>query len=171
MPVLAETPDQERLAVCYEARDWNCAFDGLATLFETPDYVEGCHADDTPEGCGYEGLMIFVSGIGAAEKSSASDRRVIAERALAVMNSMSDGEIEAEGEIHFSALRYDACKAVDDKACMAESISLMRIAIANGYGDDDWIREIDGMLSEEGVRYPLDLAQVMNEVVGMEKQE
>jgi hypothetical protein len=171
-PVPAEVPqvERERIAACFEARDWSCAFDGLVSAYETRGNIEGCLADEH-HGCGYEMITIYVSGVGAAEKANASGRRNIAERALAVLSPMSEGEMEAQGEIAFSALRYDACKAVDDRDCMAESADLMRRANANEDFGDDPLGDMAWMLGEFGVQYPLDLALIMKDVAGMEKKQ
>jgi hypothetical protein len=167
-PADVSEAERERIAVCYEAREWTCAFDGLVTAYETRENVEGCLADEH-HGCGYEMIAIYVSGVGAAEKANAFGRRNIAERALAVLSPMSEGEIEAQGEIAFSALRYDACKAVDDRDCMAESADLMRRANANEDFGDDPLGDMAWMLGEFGVQYPLDVALIMKDVAGMEK--
>jgi hypothetical protein len=170
-PVPAEVPhvERERIAACFEAQDWTCTFDGLVTAYEKRENIEGCLADER-HGCGYEMITIYVSGIGSAANANAAGRRNIAERALAVLSPMSEGEIEAQGEIAFSALRYDACKAAGDQDCMAESADLMRRANANEDLDDD-LGDMVRMLGEFGVQYPLDLALVMKDAAGMEKKE
>ena len=172
LPASAEVSeaDRARVAACYEAEDWNCAFEGMMTWYETTDVIKDCLAD-TQHGCSYEMIAIMVSGIGAAEKASVVGRRDIAERALRVLAPMSEGGIESEGEIAFSALRYDACKAVGELACMAESAKLMRLAYVFEDDGDEVLTDMDWMLGEFGVQHPLDLALVMKEVAGMEKQE
>jgi hypothetical protein len=175
-PASAEVSDteRERVATCYEARKWNCAFDGLTKMFSKPESFASCLAD-TRHGCGFEILYITVSGMGAAEKASAADRREIAERALEAMKPMSDGLIETEGEVFFSALRYEACKEAVDTICITQSADLMRLAIStgerNGSDFDGYVDDFYEALSDNGIRYPIDLEQVFKEVAGMEKRE
>jgi hypothetical protein len=170
MPASAAVSDaeRERVAACFEAGDWPCAFDGVVEFYQAPGAIENCLAN-AMHGCDYEMVTVIVSGIGAAKQAGTSDRRMIAERALDLLKPMSRGL--TEGEIAFSALRYDACKAVDDQACMAESADLMRLANASGYGGEDSLTDMAWLLGEFGVQHSLDLALVMKEVAGMEKQE
>jgi hypothetical protein len=157
-----------RLAACFEAHDWSCTFDSVETLFKTSGAIENCVVPASHD-CSAEMIAIVVSGIGIAEKSSLSDSRVIAERALDLLDGMNGGV--TEGEIAFSALRYEACKSVDDQACIAESADMIRLARVNGYGHEDSLTDMAQILGEYGVRHPLDLALIMTEVAGVEMQQ
>lgn len=162
-------PAGQAAVSCYEARDWNCAFDNGVALMRTEGYVAGCVAD-TRHGCSYQIYLLYVAGVGASAQADNARRREIAERGLELVRPMSDGVVETDGEILFSALCYDACKSVGDKACMEESAAMLRLAHRSPDYDEDnpgYFRE--DVEEETGVRYPLDLHAIMAEVAGTEK--
>ena len=163
--VLAEdedTPPEAQAAVsCYEAKDWNCAFDYGVALMKTEDYIAGCAAD-RHHGCGYQISFLYVTGIGASVTANNTRRREIAERGMELVRPMSDGMVETDGEILFSALRYDACKSMGDKACMEDSASLLRLARESP--DYDLVVPgpfLDYAEEETGARFPLDIHAVI----------
>ncbi len=163
-------PEGQTAVSCYEAKDWNCAFDSGVALVKTEGYIAGCLAD-THHGCSYPVYFLYVTGVGASAKADNKRRREIAERGLDVVLPMSDGMIETDGEILFSALRYDACKSLGNKACMEESAALLRLAHESPDYDEDDPGYFFEVAEEAGVRYPLDLHAIMAEVAQTEKQQ
>ena len=162
-------PEGQAAISCYEAKDWNCAFDNGVALMKTEGYIAGCVAD-TQHGCGYQIYFLYVTGVGASATANNTRRREIAERGLELVRPMNDGMVETDGEILFSALRYDACKSMGDRACMEDSASLLRLAHENPYYDeDDPGSFLDDAEEETGVRFPLDIHAIMAEVAGTEK--
>lgn len=176
MPASAAVSDTlgAREAACFEAKDWPCVFDDLIADVDTEEFVVQCAADQqqyAADACWTVPLLVYVAGIGAAETADNDRRKQISELGIAALDRLAEGAIRSEGELLFSALRYDACRSMNNAACMSESAGLIRLAYANGQLDEFSIDEMAEMLGEFGVRYPLDLALVMTEVAGMEKKE
>ena len=162
-------PERKAAISCYEAKDWDCAFDSGVALMKTEGYVDGCVAD-TRHSCSYQIYFLYVTGVGASAKADNVRRREIAERGLELLRPMSDGMVETDGEILFSALRYDACKSMGDTTCMNDSASLLRLAHNSpDYDEDDPGSFLDDAEEETGVRYPLNLHAIMAEVARTEK--
>ncbi|MFN5998039.1 MAG: hypothetical protein ACK47Z_13130 [Paracoccaceae bacterium] len=164
---IAEVTDPAAKAAlaCFDDKDWVCAFDGLADFLETSKRLETCASE--PRGCGYEVATLYVAGIGAAEKVDPSERRAVAERALKLLGTVADGVMPKNGEILFSALRYDACAADGDEACKAESADMIRLAIKVGNRQVDFA---NAQLAAQGIHYPINLGNVIAEVSQTEKK-
>ena len=162
-------PEGQAAASCYEAKDWNCAFDNGVALMKTEGYVAGC-VGDIHHGCSYAMVFLYVAGVGATAEADNARRREIAERGLELVRQMSDGMVETDGEVIFSALRYDACKSMGDTACMEESATLLRLARKSpDYDEEDPGYFLDDAVEETGVRFPLNINAIMAEVAQTEK--
>jgi hypothetical protein len=172
VPISAEVAaaDHERAHACFEAHDWSCVLDQFSTKYEGPNSRTDCLAAGR-EACWIDMMMVMVSGVGAAENAGPLERRVFAERALNILKPMSEQEFEEEGELLLSAIRYDACSTAKDEACMAESADLIRRAVAHGPDIRAAAADLYDMFDKVGVRYPIDLEGVVNEVARMEPQE
>ena len=161
----------EVLAVegCYAARDWTCAFDRGAALMEAEGYVASCLAD-SHHGCAFPVLFLYSTGLAAAAEADNAGRRAIAERGLDLARQMSDGVVDTDGEVFFSALRYDACKSMGDAACVADSARMLRLARKSpDYDEENVGRFVDDFEEETDVRLPMNLQAIMAEVARTEK--
>jgi hypothetical protein len=175
-----QSPEQQRRVACFEAKDWPCFFDDLVAEVDTDEFAAQCLADRAlhADACAYVGMTVYLAGIGASETADSSRRIQIAEHGIAALDRVSEGTIESEGELHFSALRYDACKAMNDAACIEESARMIRLAVEWAAREQidaaemaSMMAEMDSMLLNFGVRYPIDLRMVMAEVARTEAQQ
>ncbi|MFM2355247.1 MAG: hypothetical protein RLZZ528_983 [Pseudomonadota bacterium] len=155
---------------CWEAADWACAFDGFVTAYTRDGAAEKCLAD-AHHGCGYEILALYQSGIGAAGRVDPEARRGIADKALSLVGVLSEGQIGREGEILFSALRFDACSRTGDTACRNESAGLIELALEATTAVDDTEEMLVAMKNDTGITYPLNLRAVIAEVSATETNE
>jgi hypothetical protein len=145
-------------------------FDGLVQMYEPAENRSDCVAHGR-EACWIDMMSLTVSAIGSTESASTLERRKAAERALGVIVPIVQTSESEGGEILLSALRYDACRAVKEVACMTESANSMNQAMADVSDIGTEVSALYGLLEEFGVRYPIDLEQVMKEVAEMGKQE
>ena len=157
-------PAAKAALACFDSKDWVCAFNGLSDFLETSERLETCDASE--RGCGYEISTPYTSAIGAAENATVPERRQIAERALNLLGQVSNGVINTNGEVLFSALRYDACRAQGDEVCMVESAALIQLATHAGNTQADFAIPL---LADQGISYPIDLDAVVAEVSQTEK--
>lgn len=165
----------ERAAICYDAKDWRCAFDGLTSVY-LQDQDPACLEDDR-HGCGYELIAVSTTAVGLLSAADVPSRKDIADRALDVMNRLTEGEVTRSGEVFVSAVRYDACRRQGDSACADESAGLIRRFLANQGGTDmgaaveDLSFYLSGWKEYDGIVYPADLKTVFGEIGLMEQKE
>lgn len=181
--------DRTQAAMCYENKDWECAFDGMVRVFSIPAGLESCLGWDESHrhthGCGYEMVAVTTAGVGASIAADPTKRRYIAERALSILKPMSEGSME--GELFFNGLRYDACKTLGDDMCRDESALMMRQILSaiiyeanlnpDGIKNTDaeniaeGISRLQDLFLSEDVEYPLDLNVIAVEVMQAELVE
>lgn len=171
--VLAQDEDLplevQALEGCYEAKDWTCAFDRGAALMEAEGHVASCLADSR-HGCAFPVLFLYSTGLAAAADADNAGRRAIAERGLDLVRQMSNGVVDTDGEVFFSALRYDACKSTGDVACVEDSVGMLRLARKSpDYDEENVARFLDDLTQETGVRPPVNVQAIMAEVARTEK--
>jgi hypothetical protein len=171
LPAHAEMTDAElyRLEACYRDENWDCAFDGLVKHYSTELMQPSCLLNKH-DACGDQMWSIFNIGIAASVEADAVRRRYISERALEILDPMTEGLIAADGEVYFSALRFDACKRLNDAACANDSAKMLKLAKEKR--DKSWLLPwFEGALKSSGHSYPINLNDVMAEVSQMEEQE
>jgi hypothetical protein len=171
----AQQSELERAAICYDAKDWRCAFDGLTSVY-LQDQGPAC-LEDEHHGCGYELIAVSTAAVGLLSAADVPSRKDIADRALAVMNRLTEGEVTRSGEVFVSAVRYDACRLQGNSACADESAGLIRRFMANQGGTDmgaaveDLSFYLSGWKEHDGIVYPADLKTVFGEIGLMEQKE
>lgn len=169
----AQQSELERAAICYGAKDWRCAFDGLTSVY-LQDQDLAC-LEDEHHGCGYELIAVSTAAVGLLSAADVPSRKDIADRALDVMNRLTEGEVTRSGEVFVSAVRYDACRLQGNSACADESAGLIRRYMANQGGTDmgaaveDLSFYLSGWKEDDGIVYPADLKTVFGEIGLMEQ--
>jgi len=171
----AQQSEIERASICYGAKDWRCAFDGLTSVY-LQDQDPACLEEDR-HGCGYELIAVSTAAVGLLSAADVPSRKDIADRALYVMNRLTEGEVTRSGEVFVSAVRYDTCRLQGNFACADESAGHIRRFMANQGGTDmeAAVEDLSFYLSDwkedDGIVYPADLKTVFGEIGLMEQKE
>jgi hypothetical protein len=108
---------------CYDRGDWACAFDNIIAVYED-EFDNGGTCDFDDQGCGFSVLLLYDLSIKASAGVEPARRRQVSERFLTLMTNVKVSEkrnlFEAL-QLGTHALQLEACIALDDDTCRAES--------------------------------------------------
>jgi hypothetical protein len=155
--------DDAQAVTCFNDMRWDCVFDRV--LRWKPEDGPAIFCRPGVHGCLEVWQVAYISGIGAAQDKDADGRRKIAESALELVKRANEGIVEEKGELHFSALRYDACKTLGDDACVTDSAATIRRAVEVGVFPMNLEDVVQVDLSGTNVVYPLDLDAIIAEIM------
>ena len=85
-------------------------------------------------GCAFEIIALQQLTVQAAAIQDPAGRRATAERGFALYQALSKDKSDQQGDLVFSAIRFDACQTLGDEACAGESATLVKRA-ADLHGD------------------------------------
>lgn len=173
---------------CIENKDWECAFESMTEALSSQDGIDFCTGKSTGVSCWSDMIFLKATAAGASANATPEARRDIAERALSI-TKVIEGDLKG-GELILSGLRYDACKAMNDRACMDESAQIIRPFLDDSLLDPrfghvaarDTENRDELIIAEainytktyyyiDGTGYPVDLNAVAAEVMQMEPSE
>jgi hypothetical protein len=148
---------------CYDQGDWPCAFDGVMSVYELA-VTDGIRCDDGKDeiqdggqGCGFTVVLLYDLAVKASLDVLPERRRVVSERYLQflVNYGVPSKKHVAKGLLlGVNALRLDACTAMQDDVCAAESATAV-VALIDGQSPE----ELEKLIETAGTfdDYPLDL--------------